>query len=59
VQKLDVSFDNIQLVQLNDKDHLIEKPTIDQETAFSNAWVLIMKPLVENMCLEQAKQVNK
>jgi len=58
IQNLDVSFDNVQLVELNDKDNSIEKPSIDQETAFNNAWILIIKPLLENMCLEQAKKVD-
>jgi hypothetical protein len=54
-----VSFDNVQLVELNDTDNSIEKPAIDQETAFNNAWILIIKPLLENMCLEQAKKVDE
>jgi hypothetical protein len=58
IQNLDVSFDNVQLVELNDTDNSIEKPAIDQETAFNNAWILIIKPLLENMCLEQAKKVD-
>jgi hypothetical protein len=58
IQNLDVSFDNVQLVELNDKDNSIEKPSIDQERAFNNAWILIIKPLLENMCLEQAKKVD-
>jgi len=58
IQNLDVSFDNVQLVELNDKDNSIEKPAIDQQTAFNNAWILIIKPLLENMCLEQAKKVD-
>ncbi len=57
VQELDVSFENVQLIDLNDRDNIIEKPTLDQETAFNNAWILIMKPLLENMCLEEAKKV--
>jgi hypothetical protein len=59
IQKLDVSFDNVQLVDLNDQKNIIEKPTIDQKTAFNNAWILIIKPLLENMCLEQAKKVDR
>jgi len=59
VQNLDVSFDNIELVDLNAKDHFIEQPTIDQETSFNHAWVLIIKPLLEDMCLEHAKKVNR
>jgi hypothetical protein len=59
IQNLDVSFDNIELVELNEKDYFIEQPTIDQDTAFNHAWVLIMKPLLENMCLEQAQKVNR
>jgi len=59
VQNLDISFDNVQLIDLNDKDHIIEKPTLDQQTAFNNAWILIIKPLIENMCLEEAKKVDK
>ncbi|CAF1254441.1 unnamed protein product [Rotaria sordida] len=57
VQTLDVSFDNAQLEDLTGSDDIIEKPTIDQDTAFNNAWILIIKPLLENMCLEQAKKV--
>jgi len=53
-----VSFDDVQLVELNDKDNSIEKPAIDQQTAFNNAWILIIKPLLENMCLEEAKKVD-
>ncbi|CAF4001415.1 unnamed protein product, partial [Rotaria sp. Silwood2] len=57
VQALDISFDNAQLQDLTQNDNIIEKPTIDQETAFNNAWILIIKSLLENMCLEQAKKV--
>ncbi|CAF3490524.1 unnamed protein product [Rotaria sp. Silwood1] len=57
VQRLDVCFDNAQLEYLNEKENIIEKPTIDQEIAFNNAWILIIKPLLENMCLEQAKKI--
>jgi hypothetical protein len=59
VQRLDVSFDNVELVDLEEKDQIIEKPTIDEDTAFNYAWILIMKPLLENMCLEEAQKVNK
>lgn len=58
VQRLDVSFDNVELADFTGDDYIIEKSTVDKDTAFKNAWILIIKPLVENMCLEQAKKVE-
>ncbi|CAF3997948.1 unnamed protein product [Adineta steineri] len=57
IQKLDVSFDDVEPIDLTDQDYIIEKCTIDQDTAFKNAWILITKPLLENMCLEEAKKI--
>jgi hypothetical protein len=54
-----LKLDNVELVDLNAKDHFIEQSTIDQETAFNHDRVLIIKPLLEDMCLEQAKKVNR
>ena len=58
IQKLDVSFDNVELTDLQDHAKFIKKPTVDQKTAFNNAWIMIIKPLLENMCLEEAKKVE-
>lgn len=58
VQRLDVSFDSPDLIDLNSHEHRIEPATIDQETAFHHAWVLIMKPLLHNMCLEEGIKVE-
>jgi hypothetical protein len=39
--------------------NIIGKSIIDQAIALNVAWVHIMKSLLENMCLEQAKKVDR
>ncbi|UJR20523.1 hypothetical protein I4U23_023651 [Adineta vaga] len=56
VQKLDVSFDDDQLSDLTDEDRILAKPTIDKDEALHNAWILIIKPLLEDMCLRQTQE---
>lgn len=53
VQRLDVSFDDLPLTELSK-----EMVTLDETTAFHHAWILIIKPLLENLCLEEAKKVR-
>lgn len=57
IQKLDVSFDDVELVDLNDEHRSIEQSTVDQTVAFDHAWIMIIKPLLENMCIEEAKKI--
>ena len=59
IQRLDVSFENAEIVQLDSKNVLIEEATIDAEKGLDNAWILIVKPLIENLCLEKAKEVRR
>jgi len=57
IQKLDVSFDDVELVDLADEIKSTEQSTLDQTVAFDNAWIMIIKPLLEHMCIEEARQV--
>jgi len=56
IQRLDVSFEDAQIVELDSKKLHVEKATIDAEKGFENAWILMLKPLLENQCLEKAKE---
>ena len=58
VQRLDVSFDTPDLIDLNENEYPIAPATVDQDAAFHHAWVLIMKPLLHNMCLEEGIKVE-
>lgn len=58
VQRLDVSFDTPNLIDLDEKQYPIAPATVDQDAAFHHAWVLIMKPLLHNMCLEEGIRVK-
>lgn len=59
VQRLDVSFDTPDLIDLNENEYPIVPATIDRDAAFHHAWVLIMKPILHNMCLEEGVKVIK
>lgn len=45
-------------MDISERDNIIEKPTLDQDKAFDKAWILIVKPLLEDLCLEQTKKVD-
>ncbi|CAF0797183.1 unnamed protein product [Adineta ricciae] len=56
IQKLDVSFDEDQLVDLTSDNKIIAEPTINSDEAFHNAWMLIVKPLLEDICRKKAQE---
>jgi hypothetical protein len=54
---LNISFDNEQIVYLDNQEKDIEQWTVDKDTAFHIGWDLNIIPQLQHLCTQQAKQV--
>jgi hypothetical protein len=54
---LNISFDNQQIVDINNQEKDIEQWTVDNDTAFQIGWDLQIVPQIQQLCIQQAKQV--
>jgi hypothetical protein len=57
LNKLNISFDNYQIVNLDIQENDIEQWTVDRDTAFHIGWDLNIIPQVKQLCIRQAEQV--
>jgi poly(A) polymerase Pap1 len=57
LNKLNISFNNNELVNLNNEEDNIEQWTVDKETALHIGWDLTIVPQIKNLFIQQAKQV--
>ncbi len=57
LNKLNISFDNQIIVNLNNQEKDIEQWTVDKDTAFHIGWDLNIVPQIKHLCDQQATQV--
>jgi len=57
LNNLNISFDDQQIVNLNNQEKDIEQWTVDKDTAFHIGWDLNIVPQIKHLCIQQAKQV--
>lgn len=55
---LNISFDNNQIINLNDQKEHVEEWTVDKDTDFHIGWDLNIIPEIQYLCIEQAKLGN-
>ncbi|UJR29533.1 hypothetical protein I4U23_010750 [Adineta vaga] len=57
LNKLNISFENNQIINLNNQEKDIEQWTVDKDTAFQIGWDLNMVPQTKQILTQQAQQV--
>lgn len=57
INKLNISFHNHNIVNLNSRKNEIEQWTVDLDTTFHIGWDLNIVPQIKKLCVQQAKQV--
>jgi poly(A) polymerase Pap1 len=57
LNKLNISFNNQQIVNLNNEEKDIEEWTVDQDTAFHIGWDLNIIPQIKHLCIQQGQKV--
>jgi hypothetical protein len=57
LNKLNISFDNQTIVNLNNQEKDIEQWTVDKDTAFQIGWDLNIVPQIKHLCVKQATKV--
>jgi len=57
LNKLNISFNNNQIVNLNIEENDIEQRTVDEDTAFQIEWDLNIVPQIKQLCVQQGQQV--
>ncbi|CAF1412675.1 unnamed protein product [Rotaria sordida] len=58
LNKLNISFDNSQIVNLNNEENNIEQWTVGRDIAFHIGRNLTIIPHIKDLCVKQAKQLN-
>ncbi|CAF4346918.1 unnamed protein product, partial [Rotaria sordida] len=56
LNKLNISFDNSQIVNLNNEENNIEQWTVGRDIAFHIGRNLTIIPHIKDLCVKQAKQ---
>ncbi len=57
LNNLNISFENNQIVNLNNQQQYIEEWTVDKDTAFHIGWDLNIIPQIKHLCIQKAQQV--
>ncbi|CAF3356025.1 unnamed protein product [Rotaria socialis] len=57
LNKLNISFHNQNIVNLNCEDNDVEQWTVDRDTTFHIGWDLNIVPQIKHLCIQQSKQL--